>query len=80
MNVNPNEMFAIKFAGCMNLLCSLGLKAEVAVVAGLVMVSTDNKHSASAFRRAIKKACKKTQTLFVETRPKKGFYVFTIVA
>ena len=71
-------MFAVKFADCMSRLKNLGLKGDVTVNSGLVMVSTSDKGSASCFRKAIKNACEKTGSVNTETRPKKGFYVFTI--
>lgn len=78
MHTSPRELFAIKFADCMHRLKSLGLKGEIAVTPGAVMVSTSDKGSAQCFRKAIKSACARTGTTPIETRPAKGFYVFTI--
>lgn len=75
---SQKELFAVKFADCMARLKGLGLKGEVAVSSGVVMVSTNDKVSASGFRKAVKAACDKTGAIFCETRPAKGFYVFTI--
>lgn len=72
------ELFAVKFADCMARLKNLGLKADIAVTAGVVMVSTADKDSASCFRKAIKSACLKTGAVHVEKRPRKGFYVFSV--
>lgn len=72
------EMFAVKFADCMARLQALGLKGEVAVSAGIVMVSTTDKGSAQCFRKAIKTACSRTGAVTTETRPAKGAYVFTV--
>jgi hypothetical protein len=80
MQANQKELFAIKFADCMARLKSLGLVGEIAVNAGVVIVSTSSKGSASCFRKSIKNACKSTGAISTETRPQKGFYVFTIAA
>lgn len=73
------EILAVKFADCMARLKNFGLKGEVTVTSKMVMVSTSDKSSASCFRKAIKKSCEGTGAVNTETRPKKGFYVFTIV-
>lgn len=78
MNTNQKEIFAVKFADCMARLKALGLKGEVAVTAGVVMVSTTDKGSAQGFRKAIKTACARTGAVSYENRPAKGAYVFTI--
>lgn len=78
MMTNQREMMAVKFADCMARLKSFGLKGEVAVSAGVVMVSTTDKNSASQFRKAIKTACAKTGAVSTEHRPAKGAYVFAI--
>lgn len=78
MLTNPAEMMAVKFADCMGRLRALGLKGEVAVTAGVVMVSTTDKGSAQAFRKAIKTACQRCGVVSVETRPARGAYVFTV--
>jgi hypothetical protein len=78
MNASNNELFAVKFADCMARLKSFGLKGEVVVTAGVVMVSTTDKGSAQGFRKAIKTACAKSGSVSCETRPAKGAYVFTI--
>ena len=80
MHTTQAEMFAAKFADCMGRLRALGLKGEVAVTAGVVMVSTTDKISASGFRKAMKTACARTGAVFAETRPAKGAYVFTVAA
>ena len=77
MLTTEKELMAVKFADCMGRLRNLGLKGEVAVTAGVVMISTADKISASGFRKAIKTACAKTGAVSVETRPAKT-YVFTI--
>lgn len=77
MLTTEKELMAVKFADCMSRLRNLGLKGEVAVTAGVVMISTADKISASGFRKAIKTACAKTGAVSVETRPAKT-YVFTI--
>ena len=76
MIATQTEMMAIKFADCMARLRNLGLTGEVVVTAGVVMVSTTSKISASGFRKAIKAACAKTGAVFTESR--KGGYVFTV--
>lgn len=78
MQTNQTEMFAAKFADCMARLKALGLKAEIAVCAGVVVVSTQDKGSASCFRKAIKTASERAGAFFVENRPAKGSYVFTV--
>lgn len=78
MNASQKEFFAVKFADCMARLKALGLKGEVAVSAGVVMVSTTDKGSAQAFRKAIKTTCASSGSVSCETRPAKGAYVFTI--
>ena len=80
MQVSQAEMFAVKFAECMHTLRRLGLKGEVAVTAGVVMVSTTDKFSAPTFRKAIKTACAKTGASFVETLPTTRAYVFAVQA
>lgn len=75
---NKTELFAVKFADCMARLRALGLRGEVAVTAGVVMVSTTDKNSASGFRKAIKTACARTGADWCENRPARGAYVFTI--
>lgn len=80
MKTSLSESFAVRFADCIGRLRAIGLTGEVAVSAGVVMVSTTNKNSAHAFRKAIKTACAKTGAAFVERRPAKGAYVFTIVS
>lgn len=79
MQVSEREMLAVRFADCMGRLRALGLKGEVAVTAGVVMVSTTDKGSAQAFRKAVKTACARCGVVSVENRPTKGAYVFTIV-
>ena len=78
MITNHKELFAVKFEDCMARLKAFGLKGEVAVTAGVVMVSTTDKGSAQGFRKAIKTACARTGADFCENRPAKGAYVFTI--
>lgn len=80
MNTNQAEVFSVRFAECIGRLRALGLKGEVAVVAGVVMVSTTDKTSASGFRKAIRTACARTGAVMVENRPAKGSYVFTVAA
>lgn len=77
MQINQKELFAVRFADCMGRLRNLGLKAEISVTGGIVMVATTDKTSASCFRKAIKSACAKCGAVFVENRPAKS-YVFTI--
>lgn len=79
MQTNQKEMMAVKFADCIGRLRGLCLKGEVAVSAGVVMISTADKVSASGFRKAIKTACDRTGAVSCETRPAKGAYVFTVV-
>lgn len=78
MITTQKEMFAVRFADCMARLKALGLNGEVSVVAGLVMIATNDKYSAQSFRKAIKGACKKSGAVSVETRPNKNSYVFTV--
>lgn len=78
MNASQKEIFAVKFADCMARLKHLGLKGEVAVSAGVVMVSTTDKGSAQVFRKSIKTACARSGSVSCETRPSKGAYVFTM--
>jgi hypothetical protein len=78
MITSQKELFAVKFADCMARLKAFGLKGDVAVTAGIVMVSTTDKGSAQGFRKAIKTACARTGLVSCETRPAKGAYVFTI--
>lgn len=74
---SQKEMMAVKFAECMGRLKLLGLKGDVSVTAGVVMIATTCKSSAPVFRKAIKTACR-SGILHVENRPSKGSYVFTI--
>ena len=78
MQTNPKELFAVKFADCIGRLRGLGLKGDVAVSAGVVMISTADKASATGFRKAIKTACARTGAVICETLPAKGAYVFTV--
>ena len=78
MQVSEREMLAVRFADCMGRLRALGLKGEVAVTAGVVMVTTTDKGSAQVFRKAIKTACTRSGAVSVENRPAKGAYVFTV--
>jgi hypothetical protein len=78
MNASATELMAVKFADCMARLKAFGLKGEVSVTAGLVMVATTDKGSAQGFRKAIKTACAKTGAVSTESRPAKGAYVFAI--
>lgn len=78
MNINSKEMMAIRFAECMARLKAFGLKGEVSVTAGVVMVATTDKGSAQCFRKAIKSTVAKLGVVSVESRPSKGAYVFTI--
>ena len=78
MMTSPAEALAVKFADCIARLKALGLRGEVAVSAGVVMVSTTDKGSAQGFRKAIKTACQRTGAVCAETRPARGAYVFTI--
>ena len=80
MITTQKEMFAVKFAEAMARLKAIGLRGEVAVTAGVVMVSTTDKGSAQSFRKAIKTACLRTGSEWCEKRPAKGAYVFTIAA
>ena len=77
--IGHNNEFACRFAAAMERLKSLGLKGEVALTGGIVMVSTSDKGSAQTFRKAIKTACARCAVDHLETRPRKGFYVFTII-
>lgn len=79
MQNNTQELMAVRFADCMARLKALGLKGEVTVQAGVVMVATDCKLSASAFRKAIKTACARTGAISTEARPSKTARVFTVV-
>lgn len=78
MQTNQKELFAVRFADCMGRLRHLGLKGEVTVTAGVVMIATADRISASGYRKAIKTACAKLNAVFTEHRPAKT-YVFTIV-
>ena len=78
MNTTAREQYALQFANCIARLKALGLKGDVAVNAGVVMVSTSDKGSAQCFRKAIKTSCSNTGAISVETRPSKGAYIFTI--
>lgn len=78
MQVALKEQMAVQLADCMSRLKALGLKGEVAVTAGVVMVSTTDKNSASQFRKAMKKVAERTGTVFVENRPSKESRVFTL--
>jgi hypothetical protein len=73
-----NNEYACRFAECMEKLKNLGLKGEVALTGNVIMISTA-KDCASLWRKAIKTACIKTGCERIETRPAKGFYVFTII-
>lgn len=73
-----NQEYACRFAECMEKLKRLGLKGEVALTGNVIMVSSA-KDCASLWRKAIKTACIKTGCERIETRPAKGFYVFTII-
>lgn len=73
------ELFAVRFADCMARLKALGLKGEVTVMAGVVMVATTDKWSAQHFRKAIRTACERTGAHRVENRPAPGAWVFTVV-
>jgi hypothetical protein len=79
MNNSRSELFAVRFADAVAGLKRLGIVCDVAVNAGLVIVSTTDKSSAQTLRAACKRASKAHSTsVFVETRPTKGAYVFTI--
>lgn len=78
MQTSQKELFAIQFAECMNKLKRLGLICDVAVNAGIVLISTKCKHSASTIRKSSKMAANKCGAITCENRLSKGFYVFTI--
>lgn len=78
MKIDQREQFALQFANCMARLRRLGLRAEITVNAGVVMVSTHDKANAAHFRKAIKTACRRTGTISVESRPNATTRVFTI--
>lgn len=78
MQTNFKEQMAVKFADCMARLKVLGLNGEISVTAGVVMVATADKNSASQFRKAMKKAAANTGAIFVENRPSKESRVFTL--
>ncbi len=69
---------AARFAVAMDKLRNFGLKGEVAVSGGIVVISTTDKPSSKTYRAAIKRACAKTGAVSVETRPSKASWVFTI--
>lgn len=79
MPATASELFAVRFADCMARLKALGLKGEVTVTAGVVMVATTDKWSAQHFRKAIKTAADKAGAVRVENRPAPGAWVFTVV-
>lgn len=76
MEATQREQLAVRFADCMSRLKAIGLKGEVAVSAGVVMVSTTDRNSASSFRKAIKTACQRSGAICTESR--KGGYVFAV--
>ena len=78
MPIGHNNEYACRFAECMQRLKNLGLKGEIALTGNVIMISSF-KDCASQWRKAIKTACDKTNTKRIETRPSKGFYVFTII-
>ena len=77
MNTTATEVFALQFADAMSRLRGLGLKGEVSVAAGVVMIATTDKISASGWRKAIRRACERTGAVSTERRPA-GSYVFAI--
>ena len=78
MQTTQREQMAIKFADCMARLKNLGLKGEVTVTGGVVMIATECKVSASCYRKAIKTACQRTGAVSHEARPSPSARVFTI--
>ena len=79
MITSQQEMFAVKFAGAIAGLKALGLRGEVVVRGGLVMISTSCKFSATQYRKNLRSAQQRNRGLLVETRPIKGAYVFTFL-
>ena len=79
MQTNSQELMAVKFADAMARLKAFSLKGDVTVQAGVVMVATTCKWSASHFRKGIKTACKRTGATWVENRPSKEARVFTVI-
>lgn len=79
MQTNFKELMAVKFAEAMGRLKALGLKGEITVQPGVVMIATTCKWSASHFRKGIKTACANTGATWVENRPSKEARVFTVV-
>lgn len=73
-----NNEYACRFYECMDKLKKLGLKGEVSLTAGLVMVSVQGKENSKPWRKAIKTACNKTGVIFAENRPMKDLYLFSI--
>jgi ferric-dicitrate binding protein FerR (iron transport regulator) len=80
MQTSPQEYRALILSEAVGRLKALGVTFDVAVTAGVVMVSSGCKYSAKTLRKAIKTACARLDAVSVETRPAKGFYVFTIAA
>lgn len=80
MYTSPQEAHALRLADAIGRLKSFGVSCSVAVSSGVVIVSTGCKYSAKTLRKAIKTACARQDAVSIETRPTKGFYVFTIAA
>ena len=78
MITNTKEMFAVRFADSMTKLKLFGVKAEITVASGLIMIVTSDKSSASIIRKSIKKI-KMQEIVATETRPTKDTSVFAIV-
>lgn len=79
MQTNFKEAMAVQFADAMGRLKALGLKGDITVQPGVVMIATTCKWSASHFRKGIKTACARTGGTWVENRPSKVARVFTVV-
>lgn len=71
------EEYQGRFLALCDKLRRLGLKGEVALTGEVIMIST-GRDSSSLWRKSLKIACKNCGVNLIETRPQKGFYVFSI--
>lgn len=72
------EEYQARFVAICDKLRKIGLKGEVALTGEVIMISSF-KDSSSLWRKSLRIACKNSNAQLIETRPQKGFYVFTIV-
>jgi hypothetical protein len=79
MTLHNNELLC-RFYECAQKLQNLGLRGEVAMNAGVIVISCKGKNAAQLWRAPLRRATKNAGAVLTENRPTKEHYVFTIAA